>query len=161
MTTAIYPGTFDPITYGHIDLVNRAASLFDKVIVAIAINPGKKPMFSLEQRVALAQETLQGLDNVEVRGFEGLLVNEAINMGANVIIRGLRAVSDFEYELQLATMNRRMQSKVETLFLTPAENLSFVSSSLVKEIAVLGGDVSEFVAPCVQKALKATLPATK
>ncbi|WP_297813292.1 pantetheine-phosphate adenylyltransferase [uncultured Methylophaga sp.] len=161
MTTAIYPGTFDPITYGHIDLVQRAAPLFDKVIVAIAINPGKQPVFSLEERVALAKETLQGLDNIEVRGFEGLLVNEAINMGANVIIRGLRAVSDFEYELQLATMNRRMQSKVETLFLTPAENLSFVSSSLVKEIAVLGGDVSEFVAPCVQTALKATLPAPK
>jgi pantetheine-phosphate adenylyltransferase len=161
MTTAIYPGTFDPITYGHIDLVKRAAPLFDKVIVAIAINPGKQPVFSLEERVALAKETLQGLDNIEVRGFEGLLVNEAINMGANVIIRGLRAVSDFEYELQLATMNRRMQSKVETLFLTPAENLSFVSSSLVKEIAVLGGDVSEFVAPCVQTALKAKLPAPK
>jgi pantetheine-phosphate adenylyltransferase len=161
MTTAIYPGTFDPITYGHIDLVQRAAPLFDKVIVAIAINPGKQPVFSLEERVALAKETLQGLDNVEVRGFEGLLVNEAINMGANVIIRGLRAVSDFEYELQLATMNRRMQSQVETLFLTPAENLSFVSSSLVKEIAVLGGDVSEFVAPCVQSALKAALPAPK
>ena len=161
MTTAIYPGTFDPITYGHIDLVQRAAPLFDKVIVAIAINPGKQPVFSLEERVALAKETLQGLDNVEVRGFEGLLVNEAINMGANVIIRGLRAVSDFEYELQLATMNRRMQSQVETLFLTPAENLSFVSSSLVKEIAVLGGDVSEFVAPCVQTALKAALPAPK
>jgi pantetheine-phosphate adenylyltransferase len=158
MTTAIYPGTFDPITYGHIDLVNRAASLFDKVIVAIAINPGKQPVFTLEERVALAQETLNNLDNVEVRGFEGLLVNEALSMGANVIIRGLRAVSDFEYELQLATMNRRMQSKVETLFLTPAENLSFVSSSLVKEIAVLGGDVSEFVAPCVQAALKAKLP---
>lgn len=158
MTTAIYPGTFDPITYGHIDLVNRAATLFDKVIVAIAINPGKQPVFTLEERVALAQETLQSLDNVEVRGFEGLLVHEALNMGANVIIRGLRAVSDFEYELQLATMNRRMESKVETLFLTPAENLSFVSSSLVKEIAVLGGDVSEFVAPCVQAALKAKLP---
>lgn len=159
MTTAIYPGTFDPITYGHIDLVNRAASLFEKVIVAIAINPGKKPVFSLEERVALAKETLHNLGNVEVCGFEGLLVNEALNMGANVIIRGLRAVSDFEYELQLATMNRRMESKVETLFLTPAENLSFVSSSLVKEIAVLGGDVSEFVAPCVQTALKAKLPA--
>ncbi len=158
-TTAIYPGTFDPITYGHIDLVNRAASLFDRVIVAIAINPGKQPMFSLDERVEMVRETLQGIHNVEVRGFKGLLVNEAIDMGANVIIRGLRAVSDFEYELQLATMNRRMQSKVETLFLTPAENLSFVSSSLVKEIAVLGGDVSEFVAPCVQAALKSKLPA--
>lgn len=157
-TKAIYPGTFDPITYGHIDLVNRAATLFDQVVVAIAINPGKKPMFSLDERVALARETLQGLDNVEVCGFEGLLVNEALAMGANVILRGLRAVSDFEYELQLATMNRRMQSQVETMFLTPAENLSFVSSTLVKEIAMLGGDVSEFVAPCVQTALKAKLP---
>lgn len=157
-TTAIYPGTFDPITYGHIDLINRAASLFDKVIVAVAINPGKKPMFSLDERVSLAQENVQQMTNVEVRGFEGLLVQEAINMGANVIIRGLRAVSDFEYELQLATMNRRMQSKVETMFLTPAENLSFVSSSLVKEIAMLGGDVSEFVSPNVQAALKLKLP---
>jgi len=160
-TTAIYPGTFDPITYGHIDLINRAATLFDKVIVAIAINPGKQPMFSLEERVKLTKQTVDELPNVEVCGFEGLLVNEALNMGANVIIRGLRAVSDFEYELQLATMNRRMQSKVETLFLTPAENLSFVSSSLVKEIAVLGGDVSEFVAPCVQAALKDKLPDAK
>lgn len=160
-TTAIYPGTFDPVTYGHIDLINRAATLFDKVIVAIAINPGKQPMFSLDERVRLVKQTVDELPNVEVRGFEGLLVNEALNMGANVIIRGLRAVSDFEYELQLATMNRRMQSKVETLFLTPAENLSFVSSSLVKEIAVLGGDVSEFVAPCVQAALKAKLPEPK
>lgn len=160
-TTAIYPGTFDPITYGHIDLINRAASLFDKVIVAIAINPGKQPMFSLDERVTLAKQTVDELTNVEVCGFEGLLVNEALSMGANVIIRGLRAVSDFEYELQLATMNRRMQPKVETLFLTPAENLSFVSSSLVKEIAVLGGDVSEFVAPCVQTALKNKLPAAK
>lgn len=158
MTIAIYPGTFDPITYGHIDLVNRAAPLFDRVIVAIAVNPGKQPVFSLDERVALARETLQDLDNVDVCGFEGLLVNEAIKMGANVILRGLRAVSDFEYELQLATMNRRMQSQVETLFLTPAENLSFVSSSLVKEIATLGGDVSEFVAPCVQAALNAKLP---
>lgn len=159
-TTAIYPGTFDPITYGHIDLINRAASLFDKVIVAVAINPGKKPMFSLDERVSLAQENVKQMTNVEVRGFEGLLVQEAINMGANVIIRGLRAVSDFEYELQLATMNRRMQSKVETMFLTPAENLSFVSSSLVKEIAMLGGDVSEFVSPNVQAALKLKLPAS-
>lgn len=158
--TAIYPGTFDPVTYGHIDLINRAASLFDKVIVAIAINPGKQPLFSLDERVELVQDAVQHLDNVEVCGFEGLLVNEAMKMGANVIIRGLRAVSDFEYELQLATMNRRMQSKVETLFLTPAENLSFVSSTLVKEIAMLGGDVSEFVAPCVQQALQTKLSAS-
>ncbi len=158
-TVAIYPGTFDPITYGHIDLIKRASPLFERIIVAVAINPGKQPMFSLDERVALVKKATDGIDNVEVSGFKGLLVNEALNMGANVIIRGLRAVSDFEYELQLATMNRRMQSKVETLFLTPAENLSFVSSTLVKEIAVLGGDVSEFVAPCVQEALKSKLPA--
>jgi pantetheine-phosphate adenylyltransferase len=157
-TTAIYPGTFDPITYGHIDLINRAASLFDRVIVAVAVNPGKKPVFTVDERVQLARETLPGLANVEVCGFDGLLVKVAVDMGANIIIRGLRAVSDFEYELQLATMNRRMQSQVETLFLTPAENLSFVSSTLVKEIAILGGDVSEFVAPCVQAALNAKLP---
>ncbi|MCX4187598.1 pantetheine-phosphate adenylyltransferase [Methylophaga sp. OBS4] len=157
-TTAIYPGTFDPITYGHIDLINRAASLFDRVIVAVAVNPGKKPVFTVDERVQLARETLPGLANVEVCGFNGLLVKVAVDMGANIIIRGLRAVSDFEYELQLATMNRRMQSQVETLFLTPAENLSFVSSTLVKEIAMLGGDVSEFVAPCVQAALNAKLP---
>lgn len=152
--TAIYPGTFDPITYGHMDLAKRAASLFDKVIVAIAINPGKKPLFSLEERVTLVKEALEGLPNVEVRGFKGLLVHEAKAMGANVILRGLRAVSDFEYELQLATMNRRMEADVETMFLTPAENLSFVSSSLVKEIAMLGGNVGEFVAPSVVEALK-------
>lgn len=158
-TVAIYPGTFDPITYGHIDLIKRASPLFERVIVAVAINPGKQPMFSLDERVELVKKATIGIENVEVSGFKGLLVNEALNMGANVIIRGLRAVSDFEYELQLATMNRRMQSKVETLFLTPAENLSFVSSTLVKEIAILGGDVSEFVAPCVQEALKSKLPA--
>ncbi len=158
-TVAIYPGTFDPITYGHIDLIKRASPLFERIIVAVAINPGKQPMFSLDERVELVKKATLGIENVEVSGFKGLLVNEALSMGANVIIRGLRAVSDFEYELQLATMNRRMQSKVETLFLTPAENLSFVSSTLVKEIAVLGGDVSEFVAPCVQEALKSKLPA--
>jgi pantetheine-phosphate adenylyltransferase len=136
------------------DLAKRAASLFDKVIVAIAINPGKKPLFSLEERVTLVKEALEGLPNVEVRGFKGLLVHEAKAMGANVILRGLRAVSDFEYELQLATMNRRMEADVETMFLTPAENLSFVSSSLVKEIAMLGGNVGEFVAPSVVEALK-------
>ncbi|HEC74792.1 MAG TPA: pantetheine-phosphate adenylyltransferase [Methylophaga aminisulfidivorans] len=156
-TVAIYPGTFDPVTYGHIDLIKRAAPLFEKIIVAVAINPGKQPVFTLEERVNLMKQTTEGMDNIEVCGFEGLLVNEALKMGANVIIRGLRAVSDFEYELQLATMNRRMQSEVETLFLTPAENLSFVSSTLVKEIAVLGGDVSEFVAPCVQAALTTKL----
>ncbi|MDH5357222.1 MAG: pantetheine-phosphate adenylyltransferase [Gammaproteobacteria bacterium] len=157
ITTAIYPGTFDPITNGHIDLVMRASKLFDRVIVAVAINPSKAPTFSLEERVALAKQTLADIESVEVCGFEGLLVDVAKQKGANVIIRGLRAVSDFEHEFQLAGMNRRMQPDVETLFLTPAEQFSYISSSLVREIAALGGDVSEFAAPCVVKALKEKL----
>lgn len=157
MTTAIYPGTFDPITNGHIDLVLRASKLFNKVIVAVAINPGKKPAFSLEERVNLAEQTLAGIDNVEVCGFEGLLIDVANQNKAKVIIRGLRAVSDFEHEFQLAGMNRRMEPEVETLFLTPAEQFTYISSSLVREISALGGDVSEFVAPCVMAALKAKL----
>jgi len=152
-TTAIYPGTFDPITNGHIDLVVRASKLFDRIIVAVAINPSKKPTFTLEERVDLAKQTLAGIDNVEICGFEGLLVDVAKQQGANVIIRGLRAVSDFEHEFQLAGMNRKMQPEVETLFLTPAEQFSYISSSLVREIATLGGDVSQFVAPCVKAAL--------
>ncbi|PCH63459.1 MAG: pantetheine-phosphate adenylyltransferase [Gammaproteobacteria bacterium] len=157
ITTAIYPGTFDPITNGHVDLVIRASKLFDKVIVAIAINPGKTPAFSLSERVGFAEQTLTGMTNVEVCGFEGLLVEVAKQKNANVIIRGLRAVSDFEHEFQLASMNRKMEPDVETLFLTPAEQFSYISSSLVREIAALGGDVSEFVAPCVVTELKAKL----
>lgn len=152
-TTAIYPGTFDPITNGHIDLVHRASKLFDRVIVAIAINPTKQPAFSLEKRVEMATEVLQACDNVEVCGFKGLLVDVARDKGADVILRGLRAVSDFEHEFQLASMNRRMEPNVETMFLTPAEQFSYISSSLVREIAALGGDVSAFVAPCVADAL--------
>ncbi|MFW5426351.1 MAG: pantetheine-phosphate adenylyltransferase [Methylophagaceae bacterium] len=155
--TVIYPGTFDPITNGHIDLVHRASKLFDRVIVAIAINPSKAPTFSLEERVALAEETLAGLNNVEVCGFEGLLIDVAQEKDATVILRGLRAVSDFEHEFQLAGMNRKMNPDIETLFLTPAEQYTYISSSLVREIASLGGDVSEFVAPCVAQALKAKL----
>ncbi len=157
MTTAIYPGTFDPITNGHIDLVNRASKLFNKVIVAVAINPGKDPTFSLNERVELAKKTLAGIENVDVCGFEGLLIDVAKQKQAKVIIRGLRAVSDFEHEFQLAGMNRKMEPDVETLFLTPAEQFTYISSSLVREIATLGGDVSEFVAPCVMAALKAKL----
>lgn len=152
-TTAIYPGTFDPITNGHIDLVHRASKLFDRVIVAIAINPTKQPAFSLEKRVEMATEVVQDFDNVEVCGFKGLLVDVARDKGADVILRGLRAVSDFEHEFQLASMNRRMEPNVETMFLTPAEQFSYISSSLVREIAALGGDVSAFVAPCVADAL--------
>lgn len=142
---AVYPGTFDPITNGHSDLVGRASGLFDKVIVAIAANPGKTPLFDLEQRVNMAQQVLAGLDNVEVCGFSELLVDFVHQKQANVILRGLRAVSDFEYEMQLASMNRHLAEDIETLFLTPSEKNSFISSSLVREIAQHGGDVSEFV----------------
>ncbi|MCX4190116.1 pantetheine-phosphate adenylyltransferase [Methylophaga sp. OBS3] len=150
--TAIYPGTFDPVTLGHTDLVHRASRLFEKVIVAVAADTGKKCLFSLDKRVALAKSTLADLPNVEVVGFSGLLVDFAASKQANVIIRGLRAVSDFEYEVQLAAINRRLHVEVETLFLAPAEQYTFVSSSLVRQIGLLGGDVSQFVAPCVQQA---------
>ncbi len=154
--TAIYPGTFDPITNGHIDLVMRASKLFERVIVAVAINPSKEPAFDLNTRVTLARKTLAGLENVAVCGFDGLLIDVAKEQGAEVIIRGLRAVSDFEHEFQLAGMNRRMAPDIETMFLTPAEQFSYISSSLVREIASLGGDVSDFVAPEVAKALAET-----
>lgn len=150
---AVYPGTFDPFTNGHSDLVERAAKLFDKVIVAIAANPGKTPLFDLAHRVNMAETVLQGLDNIEVCGFSDLLVELARKKQANVILRGLRVVSDFEYEMQLASMNRHLASDIETLFLTPAEQYSFISSSLVKEIAQHGGDVSEFVHPSVARQL--------
>lgn len=150
--TAIYPGTFDPVTHGHTDLVHRASRLFEKVIVAVAADTGKKCLFSLDKRVALAQTILADLANVEVVGFSGLLVNFAAERQANVIIRGLRAVSDFEYEVQLAAINRRLHVEVETLFLAPAEQYTFVSSSLVRQIGLLDGDISQFVAPCVQQA---------
>ena len=152
-TIAVYPGTFDPITNGHIDLVMRASRLFEHVIVAVAINPSKKPAFALEERVNLAMQTLQDLSNVEVCSFQGLLVDVAREKKAQVIIRGLRAVSDFEHEFQLAGMNRHMEPNVETMFLTPAEQFSYISSSLVREVASLGGDVSAFVPPCVALAL--------
>lgn len=150
---AVYPGTFDPFTNGHSDLVERAARLFDKIIVAIATNPSKTPMFDLKRRVGMAQTVLQDIDNVEVCGFSDLLVDFARKKQANVILRGLRVVSDFEYEMQLASMNRHLAADIETLFLTPAEQYSFISSSLVKEIAQHGGDVSEFVHPSVAEQL--------
>lgn len=152
-TIAVYPGTFDPVTNGHIDLIERASCLFDKVIVAVAVNPGKSPMFSQSERVTLATKVVAHLDNVEVSGFDTLLVEYVQQRGAQVILRGLRAVSDFEYEFQLAGMNRRLAPKVETMFLTPAETYSYISSSLVKEIAKLGGDVTEFVHTEVMAAL--------
>lgn len=152
--SAMYPGTFDPITLGHEDLVRRAATLFDKVVVAIAANPGSKtPLFTLEERVAMARAALAEFQNVEVTSYQGLTVDFAEEHGLRVIIRGLRAVSDFEYEFQLANMNRHLSDRVETAFLTPTEKYTFISSSLVREIAELGGDVSEFVSPEVGKAL--------
>jgi pantetheine-phosphate adenylyltransferase len=152
--TALYPGTFDPITNGHSDIIERAARLFDRVIVAIAANAKKQPAFTLEERITLAREALTGLSNVEVCGFDSLLADYVQQRDAQVILRGLRAVSDFEYEFQLAGMNRRLAPRVETLFLTPAENYAFISSSLVKEVASLGGDVSAFVHPKVLAALE-------
>ncbi len=153
MAIAIYPGTFDPITNGHTDLIHRAVKMFDKVIVAVAASTGKKPRFSLQQRVELANKVLAGLDRVEIIEFDTLLVDFTRECKADVILRGLRAVSDFEYEFQLAGMNRRLAPEVETMFLTPAEKFAYISSSLVKEIAALGGDVSEFVHPLVVEAL--------
>lgn len=154
---AIYPGTFDPITNGHTDLVERAAKMFDEVILAVAHNPNKKPFFELEQRVEIAKSILSHLENVTVIGFSGLLADLAKEQSAPVLVRGLRAVSDFEFEFQLANMNRRLNKELETVFLTPAEKNSFISSSLVKEVAIHGGDVSEFVDPVVVNALKEKL----
>jgi pantetheine-phosphate adenylyltransferase len=150
----MYPGTFDPITLGHEDLIRRAAQLFDKVVVAVADDTsGKAPMFNTEERVALARTVLADIDGVEVTGYKGLTVDFALKQGLRVMIRGLRAVSDFEYEFQFANMNRHLTDEVETAFLTPTEKHTFISSSLVREVASLGGDVSEFVSPKVQLAL--------
>lgn len=155
MRKVVYPGTFDPITNGHKDLVERACRLFDHVIVAVAASTRKQPLFDLEARVELARQTLSHLDNVEVCGFDNLLVEFVHDQGAQGVLRGLRAVSDFEYEFQLANMNRALDPRMESLFLTPAEHLSYISSSIVREIATLGGDVSKFVTPEVELALKA------
>ena len=155
--TAIYPGTFDPVTNGHADLIERAAKLFDKVIVSIASNPSKQPLFSLEERVEFIKQVTAHLDNVEVIGFTGLLAEFARNQGAQVLIRGLRAVSDFEYEFQLANMNRRLNRDLESVFMTPAEENSFISSTLVKEVALHNGSVKDFCHPVVIEALQQKL----
>lgn len=154
---AIYPGTFDPITNGHADLIVRAANMFDEVIVAIASNPSKQPLFTLAERVDLIGQVCAKLENVQVKGFTGLLANYARDNDADILIRGLRAVSDFEYEFQLANMNRRLNPELESVFLTPSEENSFISSTLVKEVALHGGDVSQFCHPVVNKALKQKL----
>lgn len=152
---AIYPGTFDPLTRGHEDLVRRAADLFDRVVVAVAESQAKRPFFSLDDRVGLARDILSVYPNVEVRGFDCLLMDLVHELGAKVIIRGLRAVSDFEYEFQMAGMNRNLFPDVETVFLTPGEQYMFVSATMVREIARLGGDVSKFVHPQVDARLRA------
>jgi pantetheine-phosphate adenylyltransferase len=151
---AVYPGTFDPITRGHEDLVRRAAGIFDQVVLAIAANPGKVPMFDIEERVALARAVLADIGNVQVVGYSGLTVEFARAQGIGVIVRGLRAVSDFEFEFQLANMGRHIAAGVETVFLTPTEQFTFISSTLVREIATLGGSVGEFVHPLVEEAFR-------
>ncbi|HEU4530859.1 MAG TPA: pantetheine-phosphate adenylyltransferase [Steroidobacteraceae bacterium] len=151
---AVYPGTFDPITNGHHDLVRRAASIFDTVVVAIAANPNKAPMFTLEERIDLARRVLSDVPNVEVTGYTGLTVEFARERDLRVVIRGLRAVSDFEFEFQLATMSRHLWRELETVFLTPQEQFTFISSTLVREIATLGGNVTEFVHPLVRAELE-------
>lgn len=150
---AIYAGTFDPITLGHLDLIERAAKLVERVIVGVAASPGKKPLFSCDERVSLTKQVLAHLNTVEVHGFDGLLVDFAKAHGANVILRGMRAVADFDYEFQLASMNRLMSPDMETIFLMPAEKYMYVSASIVREIAQLGGDITGFVPPRVVEVL--------
>lgn len=153
MRSAIYPGSFDPVTNGHLDVVERARKLFDEVIVAVAHNDEKEPLFPLQERLDLLQQTVGRIDNIRIAQFEGLLIEFALEQKASAVIRGLRAVSDFEFEFQMALMNRKLEGSVETMFLMPKEEYTYLSSRLVKEIARLGGDVSQFVPPIVAKAL--------
>ncbi|MGD9943283.1 MAG: pantetheine-phosphate adenylyltransferase [Burkholderiaceae bacterium] len=157
MTCAIYPGTFDPMTRGHEDIVRRAARLFDRVVIGVAESRGKKPIFSLDERLAIAREVLADYKNVEVVGFSGLLVRFVQAQHGDVVIRGLRAVTDFEYEFQLAGMNRHLMPDVETIFMTPTDQYMFISGTLVREIALMGGDVTKFVAPSVGEWLRRKL----
>jgi pantetheine-phosphate adenylyltransferase len=154
---AVYPGSFDPITNGHLDLIERASRLFERLIVAILRNEAKKPLFSVEERLEMAREVLRGYPNVEVASFGGLLVEFAASRGARVILRGIRAISDYEYELQMALMNRRLAPDIETVFLMAAEDYSFLSARLVKEVVALGGDVSGLVPPLVEERLRKRL----
>lgn len=152
---AVYPGTFDPLTRGHEDLIRRAANLFDRVVIAIAESQSKKPWFTLDERIAMARQVLAPYPNVEVRGFNTLLIEFVHGIGANIVLRGLRAVSDFEYEFQMAGMNRKLHAEIETVFMTPAEQYTFISATMVREIVSFGGDVSQFVHPPVLAMLAA------
>ena len=153
MKTAVYPGSFDPLTNGHLDLIARAARLFDRVVLAVAQNDEKRPLFTLEDRLEMARQTVVDLENVEVDVFDGLLVDYVESLSGSVVIRGLRAVSDFEFEFQMALMNRKLNERVETIFMMPRDTYTFLSSRLVKEIARLGGDIGPFVTPLVKAAL--------
>ena len=157
MLIAVYPGTFDPITRGHEDLVRRAARLFDRVIVAVAASPNKKPFFSLDARVTMAREVLTDVPQAQVEGFTGLLINFVAAQGGAAVLRGLRAASDFEYEFQLAGMNRNLKPDIETIFMTPSDQFMFISASMIREIAQLGGDVAPFVHPLVVTQLNAKI----
>ena len=161
MRTALYPGTFDPITLGHLDVLNRASLIFDRVIIGVAHNLSKSPTLSLEERTRLIEENLKDLPNIEIQSFDGLVVDFAKQIGAVALIRGLRAVSDFEYELQMAQMNRNLDESIETLFLMPNEAYTFISSTLIKQVAIYGGDISNFVPPNVYEALKEHFPKLK
>ncbi|HSD62944.1 MAG TPA: pantetheine-phosphate adenylyltransferase [Ignavibacteriaceae bacterium] len=154
MRKVIYPGTFDPITYGHIDIIKRAKELFDSIVITVAVNPGKTPLFSLEERIYLLKESLKEYDNIAVDSFDGLVVEHAHQVGAIGIIRGLRAVSDFEYEFQMALMNRKLASDIATVFLMPGEKYTYLNSSIVRNLASLQSNVSDFVPPVVVEALK-------
>ena len=155
--TAVYPGSFDPVTFGHEDIIRRSFAFADRVIVAVSGNSSKSPLFTLDERVELLGQVLDGVEGVEIRTFEGLLANFARRIDAAMVVRGLRAVSDFEYEFEMALMNRRLNSDLETVFLTPAVHLTFLRSSLVREVAALGGDIGEFVHPAVETAMKRKL----
>ena len=151
----ICPGTFDPFTNGHLDIVNRSMRIFERVIIAVAANPRKKPLFDIERRTSLIRESVQGLNNIDVEAFDGLLVDYARKKKGTAIVRGLRAVSDFEYEMQMALMNRRLDAGIETVFMMPSEEYSFLTSTMVKEVASLGGNVTSLVPDCVERALLA------
>lgn len=158
MRKVLYPGTFDPVTLGHIDIIKRARELFDSVIVTVAINPGKTPLFTVEERVLMLKESLKEFDNVFIDSFDGLVVEHAHNAGAVAIIRGLRAISDFEFEFQMALMNRKLASDINTVFLMPNEKYTYLNSSIIRNLASLHSDVGEFVPACVAEALKGKFP---